>query len=176
MKLPNKKYSIIYADPPWSMGKRATKRVLVPTYPVMSMEDICTLPVSSITSPDCALFLWVINGKLPEGITVMSKWGFRFVGVAFTWIKTSQKTGLPNCRMAGNYTLQGTELCLLGLKGKLPVKNRTVRQVILQPRMKHSEKPKEIRERIVQLFGNLSRIELFARDREEGWDAWGDEI
>jgi len=172
----NKKYNIIYADPPWDMGRKSNKRVLVPEYPIMTVGDISNLNIDQVCDDNCGLFLWTINGKLPDGIDVIKQWGFRYVGIAFCWIKTSKKTGKPNCRMAGNYTLQGVELCLLGVRGSMKVFDRTVRQVIMSPREYHSKKPSVIREDIVKLFGNLPRIELFAREKCVGWDVWGNEV
>lgn len=174
--LPNKTYNIIYADPAWEMGNKTTNRVLVPEYDVMSVDKIKQLLVNNITKNNAALFLWSINAKLPDAINIVNLWGFRYVGVAFCWIKTSQKTGQPNCRMAGNYTLQGMELCLLGIKGTMKTLDRTVRQVVMSPREYHSKKPDRIRNEIVRLFGDLPRIELFARQQTPGWDAWGNEL
>lgn len=171
-----KKYNIIYADPAWGMGGKSKKRVLVPDYETMSDEEIKNLDVAGIAEENSALFLWSINAKIPQAIDIMKHWGFRYVGVAFCWVKTSRTTGQPNCRMAGNYTLRGIELCLLGIKGSMIVKDRTVRQVLLSPRELHSKKPDIIRTHIVKLFGELPRIELFARQKVTGWDAWGNEV
>jgi site-specific DNA-methyltransferase (adenine-specific) len=82
---------------------------------------------------------------------------------------------MPNCRV-GSYTLGGIELCLLGMKGKLKRKTLNIRQVLMSPRTKHSQKPEKIRNDIVSLYGDLPRIELFARQKTEGWDVWGDEV
>lgn len=173
---PDKKYNIIYADPAWEMGEVNEKRVLVPSYDTMRDDDVYNLPLSSIAEDNCALFLWSINSKLPQAINFMQINNFRYVGVAFCWVKTSRKTGIPNCRMAGNYTLQGIELCLLGIKGKMKTMDRTVRQVQMSPREHHSKKPDNIRVEIIRLFGDLPRIELFARQKTEGWDVWGNEV
>ena len=171
-----KKYNIIYADPAWEMGSKSNNRVLVPKYDVMKSEDIINLPIEKLAADDCALFLWTINAKIPDAIKLIEKIGFRYVGVAFCWVKTSQKTGIPNCRMAGNYTLQGIELCLLAIKGNMKTKDRTVRQVQMHPRLFHSKKPNHIADEIIKLFGDLPRVELFARDRKFGWDVWGNEV
>ena len=173
---PDKKYQIIYADPPWEMGNKSTNRVLLPKYDVMKTNDIINLPIEKLSDENCALFLWTINAKIPDAIKFIEKLEFRYVGVAFCWVKTSQKTGIPNCRMAGNYTLQGIELCLLAIKGSMKTKDRTVRQVLMHPRLFHSKKPDIIRDEIVRLFGDLPRIEIFARNRTEGWDVWGNEV
>jgi N6-adenosine-specific RNA methylase IME4 len=173
---PDKKYQIIYADPPWEMGNKSKNRVLVPKYDVMESTNIIKLPIENITANNCALFLWVINAKIPDALKLIEKIGFRYVGVAFCWVKTSQKTGIPNCRMAGNYTLQGIELCLLAIRGHIRTKDRTVRQVLMHPRLFHSKKPDIVADEIIRLFGDLPRIELFARDKKQGWDAWGSEV
>lgn len=171
-----KTYDIIYADPAWGMGNKSNKRVLVPEYKTMTDKEIMSLEVEKIASKNSALFLWSINAKIPQAIKIMEAWGFRYVGIAFCWVKTSRTTGQPNCRMAGNYTLQGIELCLLGIRGKMIVKDRTVRQVLLSPRELHSKKPDVIRKYIIKLFGNLPRVELFARQKADGWDVWGNEV
>ena len=173
---PDKKYQIIYADPPWEMGTNQKNRCLVPDYSTMSYADIMRLPVVDASEEDCALFLWSVSARIPDACCLINYWGFRYIGIAFCWVKTSMKTGIPNCRMSGNYTLQGVELCLLGIKGKMTTKNRTVRQVVMSPREFHSKKPDIIRNNIVRLFGDLPRIELFARQETEGWDVWGNEV
>jgi len=167
----NKKYQIIYADPPWEMQGG----VYNPKYSTMSVDMIKNLPINGVTDDNCALFLWVLNSRLQEGLDVMNSWGFNFKTIAFCWVKTSKKTGMPNCRV-GTFTLGGIELCLLGLKGKLKRQTLNIRQVLLSPRGRHSEKPKKIRDDIVGLYGDLPRIELFARQKTEGWDVWGNEV
>ena len=166
-----KKYQIIYADPPWSMDGG----VYNPKYPVLSLDDIVGLPVPSLADINCALFLWILNSRIDDGLFVMKQWGFEYKTVAFCWVKTSQKTGMPNCRV-GSYTLGGIELCLLGIQGKPKRQVLNIRQVLLQPRQRHSQKPDKIRDDIVRLYGDLPRIELFARQKVEGWDCWGNEV
>ena len=166
-----KKYQIIYADPPWSM----TGGELSPNYKTMSLEQIINLPIEKLFMDNSAVFLWALNTRLPQAIEVISKWGFEYKAVAFCWIKTSKSTGMPNCRL-GSWTLNGMELCLLGIRGKMKRKTLNVRQVIMQPRGRHSAKPAVIRDEIVRLFGDLPRIELFAREKVDGWDCWGNEV
>ena len=67
-------------------------------------------------------------------------------------------------------------MCLLATKGKPKRISKAVRQLIISKRQEHSKKPDEVRDRIVELCGDLPRIELFARQRVEGWDCWGDEV
>ncbi len=183
---PDKKYQIIYADPPWSYYNDSSakpdcttvKGMRRPPYAVMSSQQIQSLPVASITADDCILFIWTTDYHLARCIQTIEAWGFVYKTVAFAWQKQN-KQGKPVCFM-GAYTMKsGIELCLLATKGKNAhklVKRHNVRALIEAPRAEHSKKPNEARERIVELVGELPRIELFARQKTEGWDVWGDEI
>ena len=182
------KYQIIYADPPWNYSSKIAngnkkngivnlKRVKISdNYPVMSIQDICNLPIQKISEKDCALFIWTTDAFLEDCIEIINAWGFKYKTVAFNWIK-KEKSGIQTCYMAP-WTLKSSELCLLATKGsmnKFKAKNN-IRQLVEAIRGKHSEKPDEVRKRIVELFGNLSRIELFARQKTAGWDVWGNEV
>lgn len=177
---PDKRYQIIYADPPWSFGScklsaRTGGKEITDHYPVMEDEEILGLPVQSIAGKNCLLFLWVVYSKLPLAIKCMNEWGFRYSTVAFEWLKRTSK-GKPVC-MFGRWVCGGAiEICLLGRKGSVPRIAKNVRRLIDAPRRAHSQKPDEARERIVQLVGDLPRIELFARQKTDGWDVWGDEV
>jgi N6-adenosine-specific RNA methylase IME4 len=177
MMFPNRRYSIIYADPPWSYRDTAAagNRGAGFKYGLMAQDNIAELPVDQIAAPDCALFLWVTMPKLSEVWGVIEKWGFTYKTVAFTWIKTNRKSGTPFWGM-GNWTRANAELCLLATKGKPKRQSAAVHSVVMSPLRAHSQKPDEVRERIVKLMGDLPRIELFARERVEGWDAWGNEV
>ena len=169
-KIPiKKKYNIIYADPPWKYSTNVSKKYLC-----LPIKDIQAFPIQQIADDNCALFLWSVYAILPECIETLKKWGFRYVTVAFTWIKTNKKDGNPFMGM-GNWTRANAEVCLLGVKGHLSRKSKKVRQVVLSPLREHSRKPDEIRENIVELLGDLPRIELFARQTVKGWDCWGNE-
>ena len=113
--------------------------------------------------------------KLNEVFDVISAWGFEYKTCAFTWIKKNKKSDSLFMGM-GQWTRANAELCLLATKGKIKRIDAGVHSVIQSPLEKHSKKPNEVRKRIVQLLGDLPRIELFARERFEGWDAWGNEI
>lgn len=173
------KYSIIYADPPWFYNGGRTKNHKFNCgarghYPVMSFEDIYKLPVQNITNENAALFLWCTFPRLKEGIQTIKSWGFEYKTGGFTWVKTNKNNNNPFFGV-GYYTKSNAEICLLGIKGKMkPVSNK-VSSVIVSPIQKHSEKPNEARTRIVKLFGDLPRIELFAREETMGWDCWGHE-
>ncbi|NCD06166.1 MAG: adenine methyltransferase [Spirochaetia bacterium] len=174
------KYNIIYADPPWSykVWSEATGngRSAASHYNTMNKEDIQNLPISSICENDAALFLWVIAPCLLEGIELIEKWGFTYKTVAFTWVKRNKKADSYFWGM-GYYTRANAEYCLLATKGKpLTRQSKAVHQILDDRITKHSEKPNSARERIVQLFGDLPRIELFARTKAEGWHSWGNEI
>lgn len=166
-------YSLIYADPAWRM-KEPSAEYGTP-YGTMSDEEIINLPVKKIVDKNCALLMWVISSKLDVAMQVCKTWGFEYKTIAFTWIKTSRKTGMPNCRLA-SYTLGATEICILAMRGRLPKKSFRVKQVVMSPRERHSKKPDIVRERIVELFGDVPRIELFAREQVIGWDVWGNEV
>jgi len=180
MKLPNKKYQIILADPPWSYKvwskETGSGRSAESHYHTMSLEDIQSLPIQSITDDNAVLFLWVIAPCLLEGIELIKKWGFTFKTIGFTWIKKNKVADSLFWGM-GYYTRANAELCLLATKGKILKRvSRSVHQVVYTPIQRHSQKPDEVRKRIVELFGNLPRIELFARERVSGWDAIGNEV
>ena len=180
MPFPNRKYNIILADTPWHYRDRRNNHTrfcggAIGHYPLMKTEEICNLDVGSITAENSALFLWATFPNLEESLKVMKAWGFEYKTLGFSWIKTNKKNGKPFFGI-GYYTKSNCEVCLLGIKGKLkPISNK-VSSVIISPRKEHSKKPIEVRERIVELFGDLPRIELFARESAEGWDSWGNEI
>ncbi len=164
-----KKYNIIYADPPWKYGTDVRKH-----YQTVPIKDIYKFPINKIASDNCALFLWVTFPILPQAIETVKQWGFRYVTVAFTWVKTYKRNGRP-VRGMGNWTRANAELCVLGIRGNLKRKSKKVHQIVMSPLREHSRKPDEIREHIVELLGDLPRIELFARQGTNGWDAWGNE-
>lgn len=174
------KYSIIYADPPWAYlwGKGKTGGNFCPEkhYKTMSVEEICALGtyIKRIREKNCALFIWTTMPCLPDVFKVIKAWGFKYKTCAFTWIKI-KKDGSPLAGM-GSYTKSNAELCLLAMRGHIKSQSKTVRQIIMHPRREHSVKPFIIRDKIVELFGDLPRIELFARQYVAGWDCWGDEV
>ena len=181
-----KKYQIIYADPAWSYYNDSTakpncttvKGMRRPPYSVMSSTEIMNLPIKDISDNNAILFIWTTDYHLAKCIEVIKSWGFEYKTVGFVWAKKNKK-GEQVCFM-GAYTMKsGVELCLLATKGKEAhklVKKHNVRAYIESPRLEHSRKPNEIRQRIVELVGDLPRVELFARQKTEGWDVWGNEV
>lgn len=173
-----KKYNIIYADPPWRYrvwGKKGQEGTAESHYATMSVQDIKALPVAEIAEKDCVLFLWATYPNLEEAFEVLKAWGFKYKTVAFTWVKQNPKSDGLFTGM-GYWTRANAEVCLLATKGHPKRLNANVRQVIISHVEEHSKKPDEARDRIVQLMGDLPRVELFARQSTEGWDVWGNEV
>jgi N6-adenosine-specific RNA methylase IME4 len=184
MKISDKKYKVIYADPPWHYGSKSAVNnssgseimELKEHYPTMRQKELIALPVADIADDDCACFMWVTDSHLDEGIELMKEWGFKYKTIAFNWVKTTSRGNF--CKNVAPWTMKSSEICILGIKGQM-LKNKVANNVealIVAERTKHSRKPKEAMERIELLFGDIPRIELFARQRAEGWDAWGNEV
>jgi len=173
----NQKYQIIYADPPWSYKDKALagNRGAGCKYDVMDSTNIAELPIADIADKDCALFMWVTYPKLNECFYVMDKWGFDYKTCAFTWVKRNKKA--PTWFMGmGRWTRANAEICLLATKGKPQRINAGVRQIVDEPIESHSKKPDVVRDRIIDLMGDLPRVELFARQSTQGWDVFGNEV
>ena len=196
-----KKYQIIYADPPWEyknkrigIDNRKRGYSLTSTqgrvpYPQMNLENIKRLKIKNIIDKNCALFLWTTTPYLEKSFEVIKDWGFEYKTIAFCWLKTyeakkpkSLEYYLFSVHGMNYYTKLNFELCLLAIRGKMTPISHKVSGQIIAPRRKHSQKPDETRSRIVDLFGDLPRIELFARrenklfDSLKGWDVWGNEV
>lgn len=176
----NKKYQIIYADPPWEYKESGSgNRVVKAHYPTMNIESIKNLPIQKICDDTSILFIWVTFPRLEQGLEVIKAWGFEYYGLGFDWVKLNQKSDTPFWGM-GYYTRQNTEVCLIGVKkshkNRIKPQARNVLSVIHSKKREHSRKPDEARENIVKICGDLPRIELFARQQFDGWDCWGNEV
>lgn len=172
------KYQIIYADPPWSYkvwSKKGLGRSAESHYKCMTKEDIQNLPIQNISDNDCILFLWVTFPCLEEGLELIKKWGFQYKTCAFNWVKKNKKSDSWFWGM-GYWTRANSEICLLATKGNPKRISAGVHQVVDDRIQKHSQKPNSVKERIIELCGDLPRIELFAREKTEGWDVFGDEV
>ena len=177
-----KRYSVIYADPAWgyeSSGTPAAKRPCLERgdkphsvnhyYETMKPADIMNLPVSDICERDAVLFLWVTNPLLQEGLATMKQWGFKYKTM-ITWHK-------ERCKGMGYWFRGHTEHILVGVKGKVKAFRSLEHNIKKLPVEKHSKKPDEFRQMIEKATGNLgNKVELFARNNHEGWDAWGNEV
>lgn len=187
-QLPNKKYQIIYADPPWDYGGKMQydkssiktrnvgfeKDIFISSasfkYPTLKLKELKQLDIDSIADENCLLFMRATGPQMANAIELGQSWGFDYKTVAFVWDKMVHNPG--------RYTLSQTEFVLVFKKGKFPSPRgaRNVRQFIQSHRGKHSEKPIEVLDGITKMFPTQSKIELFARKRVDGWDSWGLEV
>ena len=175
-----KKYQIIYADPPWQYkvwSRKSNSRSAESHYRTMNIEDIINLKgfINEISDENCILFIWVTYPCLKEGLKVIEQWGFQYKTCGFTWVKKNKKSNSWFWGM-GYWTRANSELCLIATKGKVKRISKKVHQIIDTPIEQHSRKPAIVRDKIIELVGDLSKIELFAREKVPGWDAWGNEI
>ena len=172
-----KKYNVIYADPPWTFKTYSDKgkdRSPENHYNVISLKDICNLPISKIANDDSVLLMWVVDPLLYKAFEVINAWGFKYKTVGFTWAKTNKKsmgffTGL------GYWTRGNPEMCLLATKGKPKRISKSVPQLVVEQRREHSRKPDIMYNHIENLLEG-PYIELFARTQRSGWDSWGNEV
>lgn len=169
----DRKYNIIYADPPWQYWESGNKNQAL-HYTTMTIDEICELPVKDIADKDCVLFLWVTYPILQEAFKVIESWGFDYSTCAFVWVKKNKQKDTPfvGC---GAWTRANSELCLLATKGNVMRLDASVSQVVESPIEEHSKKPDVVRELITRLVGELPRVELFCRNPADGWDVWGNE-
>ena len=179
-QFPNKKYKIIYADPPWEYSsdpnsKRGIWGLAHQQYDTMNLESIKNLPVSTIADNDCILFLWATFPNIQQALDVVKAWGFEYKTVAFVWEKLDKSTNNHKKYGLGWYTRSNCEIVMVGRKGKFDRKSASVQQIVKSTIGKHSQKPDEVRKRILELCGDLPRIELFARSKIHGWDTWGND-
>jgi N6-adenosine-specific RNA methylase IME4 len=194
MKLPNKKYGVIYADPPWhfrTFGPKGRKRspdwkphkdAAAQHYETMSIDDMMKLPIANIAEENCALFMWISWPMLEDALRLMSAWGFTYKTCAFSWIKANAsqidlfRDDLDGQIGLGYWTRSNGEVCLLAMRGKPKRLKKDVRQAIIEPRRQHSRKPDCVYERIERLMGDVPKIELFSRTRRKGWDMVGHQV
>ena len=172
----NKKYSVIYADPPWSFKTYSDKgkdRSPENHYSTMNFKDICNLPVNNIANDNSVLLMWITDPLLDKAFKVIDAWGFKYKTVGFTWAKTNRKklgffTGL------GYWTRGNPKMCLLATKGKPKRISKSVPQLVVEQRREHSRKPDIMYNHIENLLDG-PYIELFARTKRKGWDCWGNQ-
>lgn len=197
------KYSIILADPPWRYNSRANHKTRFRGgchghYQTMSMPEIAALPIADLAAPNAALLMWCTYPYLDKQIELFKHWGFRYRTIFAEWIKLNPRGYWtpyddPNYRAdktyvryngayhspffgVGYYTKSNPEPLLLGMRGQLPTLDNRVSNVLHAPRREHSRKPDEQYGMIERVFGDLPRVELFARHPYAGWDVWGNEV
>jgi N6-adenosine-specific RNA methylase IME4 len=184
-KLPDKRFDIIYADPPWDYGGKLqfdkssksaeqidlSKDIFISSaafkYPTVKTGELMQIPVYEIAKEDCLLFMWTTSPHLAHAIALGKAWDFEYRTVAFVWDKMVHNPG--------KYTLSNCELCLVFKRGRIPAPRgaRNVQQLVRSQREKHSEKPREVLHAIEKMFPTQERIELFARKKSSGWSVWG---
>jgi N6-adenosine-specific RNA methylase IME4 len=162
------RYPVVYADPAWHFDFVSTTKSPSLHYPVMAFEDILALPVSEIATPDAILFIWCPNSHLEKCFEVIAAWGFTYKN-NMVWVKNRQ--GL------GYWVRNRHELLLIATRGNMLTPKSSARppSVLVAPAGRHSEKPVEVYEIIERMYPDFPKIELFARERRPGWDAWGNE-
>lgn len=166
-------YKTILADPPWAMamaGKRKRGgRVFAETLPYESMThaDICNLPIRDFADDDCHLWLWTTNSHLQAGFEVMGCWGFKYLAPVH-WLKPSG---------TGNWFIHRTQTLLFGYRKfcKFPLQRYKPNFFISTIPKRHSQKPAESYQ-LIESISPGARLELFARAKRDGWDAWGNEV
>jgi len=175
-----KKYSIIYCDPPWKYSvfsdrPPCARKAEEEYYEVADLIDLVKLPMAELAEDNCVLFLWATYPALPIALKLIKEWGFHYRTVAFTWVKRNKKADSWFWGMGG-WTRANAEICLLATRGNPKRASRAVHSILDDRIMKHSEKPDTARQRIVELMGDLPRIELFSRQKVEGWTSLGLDI
>jgi site-specific DNA-methyltransferase (adenine-specific) len=174
-----KHFKVIYADPPWQYRDKANagKRGAVHKYDVMTPSQIAALDVQGLADPSgCVLFLWTTFPQMPVALATIKSWGFTYKTIGFVWVKQN-KVADSLFMGCGHYTRSNPEPCLIAVRGRKPKRlHNGVHSVIIDRIRKHSQKPDVARTRIEQLFGNVPRVELFARNASLGWDIWGNEV
>ncbi len=171
ISLPEGKYNVIYADPPWpidSMVLDKWESPLTDKYEIMTIEEIKILNVSSLAADDCSLFLWTTHKYLKEAFEVIDSWGFKY-HCCITWDKGS---GWSLC---GFHRI--TEFCLYAYKGKINIfqTGKFIPTLIKENKREHSRKP-EIMYELIESHTPNPRIELFARKERNEWKSWGNQI
>ncbi len=173
------KYQIIYSDPPWKFNNKKTGGSMISgadaKYPIMTVKELCALPIKDIADDNCILFMWWVGSQPLEALEVMMAWGFKLKTMTgFNWVKLT-KNKKPYFGM-GFWTRAGSESCLIAVKGKPKRISGSIRSVEIAINEGHSRKPPIFRTRITELMGDLPRVELFAREQTDGWDVFGDEV
>jgi N6-adenosine-specific RNA methylase IME4 len=172
-------YNLIYADPPWKFNEVKTGGSLSSSaaakYLTTSIDDLKAMNIPSIAADDCALVMWWVGAMPQEAIDLVSSWGFNLKNMnGFVWQKLTVKHN-PFFGM-GHYSRAGSESCIIAIKGRPKVISHSIRAVQSHPIMAHSQKPDLFRRLCVDMFGDVPRVELFARARSPGWDVFGNEV
>jgi len=179
MNLPENKYNIILCDPPWRFDNKKTggsmKSGAAAQYSTMPLDEMKALPVNEIAADDCVLVMWYVGSQPQEAIDLVKAWGFTLKNMnGFVWVKLTSK--LLAFFGMGFWTRAGSESAIIAVKGKPKPAQKNIRAVRHEIVGRHSAKPAAFKQDIVDLCGDLPRIELFAREKIVGWTAWGLEV
>ena len=197
-------FNVILADPPWRYNSRADHKTrfrggAYGHYPLMSTEDICSLPVVDVVAKNALLFLWATFPMITDALEVIQAWGFQYCTIGFLWVKLNPgRAAYPRARLAqelyskgligflnwlrfygvGYYAASNCEPCLLARRGKALKPANKVSSLILAPRGPHSSKPKIVQDRIEKMYplSNYNHLELFGRRPRPGWICLGNDI
>ena len=169
------KYKIIYADPPWQYNNKSLNRGGAERhYQTTCDADLEKIDVASVCDDNCIIFMWATFPKIKSAIELMESWGFEYKTNGFTWVKKNKIADSWFWGM-GSWTRANAEVCLIGVKGKPKRIGKGVHSVIDTKIGEHSKKPSLARSRIIELMGDIPRLEMFAREKNEGWDVFGNE-
>lgn len=174
------KHNIIYLDVPWWYANRNKNTRFgggaIGHYPLMKDKEVLAMApqIDELAAENCALCMWATCPRLDFATELIKAYGFRYCTVLLHWVKL-QRNGLPIFG-PGTYTASNLEVVLLGMRGSLKPVHRLTPSLIMYPRMRHSEKPPIVRDKIVHIFGDLPRIELFARHTAPGWSSQGNQV
>lgn len=177
-----KRYKVIYADPPWSYDNKGSRNTADKQYTTTGIDALKRMMIAPLCDADAVCFMWVTFPMLQEGIDLLRAWGFEYKTVAFVWVKQNPKAGSPFMGM-GNWTRTNAEMVIMGTRGSPKRLGKGVHQIIEElqgdtlaaPRAAHSVKPRLVADRIVELMGDVPRLEMFARAAAPGWDLFGNE-
>ncbi|WP_165356688.1 MT-A70 family methyltransferase [Sphingosinicella sp. BN140058] len=185
---PRERYDLIYADPPWEFenySEAGEDRNAKSWYDCMSLEELKALPIGDLAADNCMFACWATCPMLPEALELIQHNGFRYVTIGHVWVKLNKRVGLRRIvnllvdvfMSTGYWTRQNAEFIILASRGSPVRDSRSIRQVVFEPRGKHSEKPLVFRQHLERLVVADRRIELFCRhDATDTWDAWGNQV
>lgn len=178
------KYELIACDPPWQYQNYAAPpgethdraRGAQKHYPTMTLDDLKTLPISQLATDNCIMFMWSVWPLIEDAFELIKAWGFTYKTLAFDWVKWNAG-GIGVFVGMGNYSRGNSEPCLLAFKGDpVSVSDHSVSAITFSPVEKHSKKPQAVYDKIERLYPSQTKLELFARNKRDGWDVWGNEV
>ncbi len=180
------RYRVILSDNPWRYDDKrnsSSMGMAESAYSTMTQDDLLKLRVDLLADDDCMLCLWATMPKLQEALDVVKGWGFKYITVGFVWVKLNPLAPFTSTidrsdiySGLGHWCNGNAELVLFGRKGSPTRCAMDIKQIVLERRGAHSVKPEQVHKRIERLFGDVPRIELFAREPREGWTTLGNGI